>query len=122
FNAPGTGGTAPAYSVVESNPSVPGNPAVTIAIRGGNLTAGCNVGAWSEVGERSDSITSGGALTGTVWWTWTAPCTFSVTSPTSFIDTIGSNFDTVLGVFTGSSVNALTRFASDGDSGGSLTS
>src|SRR5262249_51862644 len=49
---------------------------------------------------------------------WTAPCSFSVTQPTSFIDTSGSNFDTVLGVFTGSSLATLTRVASDDDSAG----
>ena len=34
------------------------------------------------------------------------------------VDTIGSNFDTVLAVYTGASVNALTAVASDDQSGG----
>ena len=52
-----------------------------------------------------------------VWWTWTAPSSGSVQ-----IDTIGSSFDTILGVYTGSSVSALTTVASDDDSGGNYTS
>jgi hypothetical protein len=35
---------------------------------------------------------------------------------------MGSSFDTLLAVYTGSTVSALTRIASDDDSGGSLTS
>ena len=84
-------------------------------------TTGSNTGFTSEAGEPNDLLSNSGS-TPSAWWTWTAPCSFSRTSPTSFIDTIGSSFDTVLGVFTGSSLGALTRFASDDDAGGSLTS
>jgi hypothetical protein len=90
---------------------------ITVAGSGSVLTAlGSNVSATAETGEPSDLIDVGSG-TPSVWWTWTAPCSFSVTSPTSFIDTIGSDFDTVLGVFTGSTLGTLTRFASDDDSG-----
>ena len=41
-----------------------------------------------------------------VWYEWTAPATGGVT-----IDTAGSTFNTVTGVYTGSAVNALTRVA-----------
>jgi hypothetical protein len=57
-----------------------------------------------------------------VWWSWRATCSFTVASPNSLIDTIGSSFDTVLGVFTGSTLSSLVFFASDDDSGGNLTS
>src|SRR4029077_3898846 len=53
---------------------------------------------------------------------WTAPCSFSITQPSSFVDTIGSSFDTVLAVFTGSTLSTLTIVASDNDSGGGGTS
>ncbi|MCC6416323.1 MAG: matrixin family metalloprotease [Opitutaceae bacterium] len=45
-----------------------------------------------------------------IWWRWTSPGDVTVT-----LDTLGSNFDTVLGVYTGSAVNALTKVASNDD-------
>jgi hypothetical protein len=48
-----------------------------------------------------------------IWFKWTAP-----RSGTYDIDTCGSAIDTTLGVYTGSSVNALTPVASDDDAGG----
>jgi hypothetical protein len=88
----------------------------------GSMTAtGSNVGATSQATEPSDLINAGSG-TPSVWWTWRATCSFTVTSPNSFIDTIGSSFDTELGVFTGSSLSSLLWFASDDDSGGNLTS
>jgi hypothetical protein len=75
---------------------------------------GTNVGATKESGEPNIVGNSGGK---SVWWTWTAPA-----SGTVQIDTIGSTFDTIMGVYTGSSVSALTLVASDDDSGGNLTS
>jgi hypothetical protein len=52
-----------------------------------------------------------------VWWRWTA--TFS--GPIIF-DTIGSPFDTMLGIFRGPELAALVLVAQDDDSGGSGTS
>ena len=75
---------------------------------------GTNVGATKETGEPNHAGNSGGK---SVWWTWTAPSSGSVQ-----IDTIGSNFDTIMGVYTGSSVSSLTTIASDDDSGGNYTS
>jgi hypothetical protein len=48
-----------------------------------------------------------------IWFKWTAP-----RSGTYDIDTCGSTIDTLLGVYTGSAVNALTPVASDDDAGG----
>jgi len=45
-----------------------------------------------------------------VWWKWTAPGIGNVT-----VNTRGSNFDTVLGVYTGSSVAVLSAVASNDD-------
>ena len=73
-----------------------------------------NVGATKEAGEPNHANNSGGK---SVWWTWTAPSAGSV-----LIDTIGSTFNTILGIYTGSSVSALTAVASDDDSGGNVTS
>src|SRR5204862_263023 len=53
---------------------------------------------------------SGGA---SVWWRWTSPYTGSAT-----VTTAGSSFDTLLGVFTGSSVGALTLVADNDDVSG----
>jgi cytochrome c peroxidase len=88
----------------------------------GSITAtGSNVGATSEPGEPFDLVNTGSG-TPSVWWTWRATCSFTVSSPGSFISTSGSSFDTILGVFTGSSLASLVAFASDDDSGGNLTS
>jgi hypothetical protein len=45
-----------------------------------------------------------------VWFSWTAPAAGSVT-----MSTVGSDFDTVLGLYTGSAVNALTEIAANDD-------
>jgi hypothetical protein len=68
---------------------------------------GTNVGATKESGEPNHAGNVGGA---SVWWTWTAPITGSAT-----VSTDGSDFDTLLGVYTGSSVNNLTPVASNDD-------
>ncbi len=54
---------------------------------------------------------------GSVWYSWTAPSSGALT-----VDTAGSNFNTVLGVFTGDSIGALTRVASNDDANGLRTS
>jgi M6 family metalloprotease-like protein len=77
-------------------------------------TTGTNGAATKESGEPNHAGNAGGA---SVWYRWTAPLGGSVT-----IDTIGSNFDTLLGVYTGSSVNSLTQIASNDDSGSTLQS
>jgi hypothetical protein len=73
-------------------------------------TNGTNIRATKETGEPNHAGNSGGA---SVWYNWTAPASGSVT-----IDTIGSTFDTVLAVYTGSSVGSLTTIASDAGSPG----
>jgi hypothetical protein len=52
-----------------------------------------------------------------VWYRWTAPATQTYT-----FDTIGSEFDTVLAVYTGTSVSGLTVIASNDDGNGNVTS
>lgn len=70
-------------------------------------TVAMNVGATREAGEPYVAGSSGGA---SVWWSWTAPTNGIVT-----ISTAGSSFDTVLGVFNGSSILSLTEVASNDD-------
>ena len=73
-------------------------------------TTGSNVGASKESG---DPTTFGGGNGRTVWWKWTA----SFSGPAS-ISTFGSSFDTVLGVYTGSSLASLATIASNDDFNG----
>ena len=75
-----------------------------------------NVGTNKETGEPNHEP-NGNVGGHSVWWSWTAP----VTGPVS-VTTVGSNFDTLLGVYTGTAVNALTLITSDDDNGGSATS
>jgi subtilisin family serine protease len=79
-------------------------------ITGTTTTAsGSNVGASKETGEPAHAGNAGGK---SVWWTWTAPVTGAVT-----ISTLGSDFDTLLGVHTGASVSALNLIAANDNQG-----
>ena len=69
--------------------------------------AGTNLAASKEPGEPNHAGNVGGH---SVWYSWTAPSTRTIR-----IDTCGSNFDTLLGVYTGSAVNGLTLVASNDD-------
>ena len=71
---------------------------------------GTNVGASKEIDEPVHGGISGGA---SVWYSWTAPASGLVV-----IDTCGSDFDTVLAVYTGASMNALSTVASNSNSQG----
>jgi len=73
-------------------------------------TNGTNIRSTKEVGEPNHAGNNGGA---SVWYKWTAPSSGSVT-----IDTVGSTFDTVLAVYTGTVVTNLTSIASDHGSAG----
>ncbi len=66
--------------------------------------------ATKQSGEPDHAGDAGGA---SVWFKWTAPRTGPVS-----IDTCGSGFDTLLAVYTGSPVNALSSVASNDDAGG----
>jgi V8-like Glu-specific endopeptidase len=68
---------------------------------------GSNVGATKETGEPTVAGVGGGK---TVWWTWTAASSGPVT-----LTTAGSSFDTALGVYRGTAVNALTQVAANDD-------
>ena len=70
-------------------------------------TSGSTVGATKESGEPNHAGNLGGA---SVWFNWVAPANGTVT-----FNTAGSGFDTLLGVYTGTSVSALSLVASDDD-------
>ncbi len=72
---------------------------------------GTNLNASRESGELNHlSLSNGGGGTHSIWYQWQAPSTGSVTFTTA-----GSAYDTVLGVYTGSSVNMLTVVAQNDD-------
>ncbi len=75
-----------------------------------------NTGATTETGEPNFQFGGGGPFIqwgATLWWKWTAPFNGSVT-----IDTFGSGINTVLSVYTGTAVNALTVIARNDDAPG----
>ena len=63
-------------------------------------TNGSNVGATSESGEPNIFGVGAGE---SVWYTWTAPADGSYT-----FSTAGSDFDSLVGIYTGTAVDALT--------------
>ena len=95
----------------------PGNDnlAGAIALTGASVTtAGVNTNATAEAGEPGHA---GFPARRSVWWSWTSPITGRAE-----VDTIGSSFDTVLAVYTGTSMATLDVVAMDDDSGGGRTS
>src|SRR6266404_7638580 len=81
-----------------------------ITLNGTNIiVVGSNTNATKEPGEPGHAGNSGGK---SVWWTWTAP-----TNGDLVINTDGSDFDTLLGVYTGSTVSSLSLVASNDDHG-----
>ncbi len=77
-------------------------------------TNGNNVDATAQSGELSHTFFGGGPHK-SVWYRWTAPV-----SQTVVIDVCETEFDTVMGVYTGTSVSGLTTVAkSDNDCVGS---
>ena len=106
---------SPVVSATFTSPPSNDNFVNRFALMGYPLSVtGTNVGATRESGEPYN-ITTG--ETSSVWWSWVAPSNGVVS-----VNTIGSDFDTTLGIYTGSAVDALTYIAADDDSGGSLTS
>ena len=103
----GAGGSV----VLNFNPAWNDAFANCLVVSGTNGSAsGSTRGATREEGEPAHA---GGTGTNSIWYCWTAP----ISGPFTF-DTVGSSFDTLLGVYTGSEVNALTTVASDNDSAG----
>ena len=115
----GATNSAPATVIV--NDGTPGfNLVMTDAFPGPLFTDASRTGLASNEGatRQTGEPFHGGKLgTNSVWLTWRAP-----TSGIARVSTLGSGFDTLLGIYTGDSVSALERVASDDDSGGFYTS
>lgn len=75
-------------------------------------TTGANLSATLQSGEPRIAGIPGGH---SVWWSWTAPATGQVT-----ISTVGSDYDTLLGVYTGTTLGNLRSIASNDDQSGSI--
>jgi Ca2+-binding RTX toxin-like protein len=91
-----------------SAPSAPPNDdfARAAALTGSTATAtGSNVGAGREAGEPLHAGIPGGA---SVWWTWTAPGAGDVT-----VSTCGSQPETLLAIYEGAGVGALSEVPVD---------
>src|SRR6185369_13342714 len=91
----------------------PGNDdfADRIAVSGPtNSLSGNSLGASKEAGEPAHAGFPGGK---SVWWSWTAPAGGNV-----LVTTFGSSFDTLLAVYTGSSVSSLTPITSNDQASG----
>ncbi len=70
--------------------------------------------ATKEASELSHANNAGGS---SVWWRWTASAAGQVS-----LDTTGSSFDTLLGVYTGTSVSTLSKKAANDNNGSLVTS
>lgn len=77
-------------------------------------TSGTNTGATKETLEPNHAANNVGGAS--VWYRFTAPANGATT-----IDTAGSNFDTMLGVYTGSAVNGLSLVANNDDAVGNTS-
>src|SRR5439155_14412703 len=86
-----------------------------VALEGlSGLIAGQNHGATFETGEPRHAGKVGGK---SIWYSWIAPLTGIAT-----FRTLGSTFDTLLAVYTGTNVSNLVTIDSDEDRGGFYTS
>ena len=84
-------------------------PGTTISGNSGSFLD-TNVGATGEAGEPT---TYGGGALNTIWYSWTAPATGTLTVQTC--SATQTTFDTTLQAFTGAAVNALTNVATNDD-------
>ena len=133
---PVAGGTDATLAIVNAQPANAGTYAVVIANSGGSVTS-ANATLTVYVPPPNDNFANAQLITGatgtasgsnhsatqepgepgsrgnTVWYRWTPTIAGLAT-----FDTIGSSFDTVLTIYTGTAVSALTHVASDDDSGG----
>ena len=106
-----------ALSILQAAGTAAANDAFANAetLAGGSISAtGSSYDATAQAGEPAHA---GQTATKSIWWKWTAPADGFCT-----VDTVGSAFDTVLAVYTGTSVSGLIAVASDDQSGGDNTS
>jgi PKD repeat protein len=105
----GVGAGAVSIALDDVKPSTPPpTPPLNLVVRSSNLTA------TKEPGEPEIAGNPGGK---SVWWQWQAPRTGLVT-----IETTGSSFDTLLGVFSGTALSNLVLVASNDDASAGVLS
>src|ERR1039457_3586638 len=90
-------------------PNDPFTNATVISGISGSIS-GSNINATADAGETLWTTLSGVPGGSSVWYTWTAPV-----SGTFTFSTAGSDFDTLLGVYTGNSVARLTPIIENDD-------
>lgn len=103
-------------AIYTASVAAPGNdnfPGTTVVGAAVSATAD-STAATAESGEPNPAGASGSA---SIWFEWVA-----VNTGLATIDTLGSNFDTTLGVYTGTAVTALTLVADDNDTSSQLQS
>lgn len=83
------------------------NMPVNVFDQANEWMSGSNIAARREPGEPNHAGTPHGH---SVWWKWTAP-----RNGEAVLSTLGSDFDTVLAVYTGPTVSSLTEIASNDD-------
>ncbi len=88
---------------------------IALVSSGSISVTGKNASATTEANEPT---VAGDVVSRSVWYSWTAPFSGPVT-----VSTAGSSFDTLLGVFTGAALGALSSIAENDDAGtGAYTS
>ncbi|MGE0086446.1 MAG: carboxypeptidase regulatory-like domain-containing protein [Desulfococcaceae bacterium] len=85
--------------------------AITLTGLSGQIS-GANTEATGEEGEPNHANVYDSVKTSSVWYKWEAPANATVT-----FHTHGSNFDTIIAVYTGSAVDSLTEVAASDDDG-----
>lgn len=105
----GSNGTAPDFVGQPNDAFASALPLVSYASASGSNSSGTK-----ESGEKWHAGNAGGA---SVWFSWTAPESRRV-----WVSAVGSSFDTLLGVYTGTAVSSLTTVAYSDDYSGLNTS
>jgi subtilisin family serine protease len=104
---------AEAVTVLTSPPPAPANDNFSnrVTIASPRTVTGTSIGATAQTGEPNHA--GDATARKSVWWRYTPAVSGLVT-----INTLGSNFDTVLAIYTGSTVGNLTPVASNDDFSG----
>lgn len=112
-----TGGRLDAYGALTAGTNLPFNDAFAdrprlttdnLAIRTSNTGA---------TAEQNEPAHAGTVASATLWWEWIPQASETVT-----IDTNGSGYDTVLAVYTGTSLGSLIQVAANDNDGANITS
>ncbi len=95
-----------APGVIPTNDALANAGTLTVSGNSGQVT-GATIGGTTQAGEPNHDTE---IPSHSIWWLWTAG-----SDTTATLTTFGSNFDSVLGVYTGSTIDGLTKVASNDD-------